>query len=724
MLSSSLKGKIIIPIVGLLFILVAFLTVYVSMVTADMGETLAEVTVEMTNVLSEERMLASSQAARNYLEVLERHNLMTARAISGSQPLLTFVRNWNANINRPGNRMAMYQYLSGRKDELGITSFVVADNVGNIILRSHDLATYGDSGLVSPPIALALHHGEASTVYSSTAAMAMGLSGAAPIWDVGGIIGTISAILEISTNEFVDGFGDVFNAEVTIFRGTESISSTLIHPQTGARAVGTHVAPHVAEVVLDRGEPLILDLMIFGILPHTAYYFPLMGWGGTPIGMFFVGFSTQYVMDTIAGVQAFTSRTTSHIQRFMTITGIIALVVVGGAMLLYLLRILKPMDRLMNNLNEMANGDVDLTKRLPITGRDEIAKTSGFFNQIMEDFRKMIATIKQQVGTLNDIGTDLAGNMTETASAMNQITANIQSIKGRVINQSASVTETNATMEQVTVNIDRLSEHVERQTNAVSESSAAIEEMLANIQSVTTTLVKNVENVRELKESADEGRSSLQEVVEDIQGIARESEGLLEINSVMENIASQTNLLSMNAAIEAAHAGEAGRGFAVVADEIRKLAESSSEQSKVIGNVLKKIRESMDKITRSTDRVLDRFEAIDQGVTLVAEQEETIRNAMEEQGHGSKQVLQMSGLVNEITQQVKGGSQQMLEGSKEVIQESKNLERATQEITNGMNEMAAGASQVNRAVSTVNELSGRTRENISLLAKAVSQFKV
>jgi len=192
----------------------------------------------------------------------------------------------------------------------------------------------------------------------------------------------------------------------------------------------------------------------------------------------------------------------------------------------------------------------------------------------------------------------------------------------------------------------------------------------------------------------------------------------------MENIASQTNLLSMNAAIEAAHAGEAGKGFAVVADEIRKLAESSSEQSKTIGTVLKKIKGSMDKITRSTDNVLQKFEAIDHGVRTVAEQEEVIRAAMEEQGEGSRQVLQASGQVSEITQQVKGGSQEMLEGSREVIQESKNLEIATQEIANGINEMATGADEVNRAVNSVNELTGQNRENISVLVQAVSQFKV
>jgi len=382
----------------------------------------------------------------------------------------------------------------------------------------------------------------------------------------------------------------------------------------------------------------------------------------------------------------------------------------------------KPISLLTLALNDVASGD--LTKRLPDQGEDEIGQASRSYNTSMEEFSKMISSVKRQSNELSDIGTNLASNMTETAAAMNQIAANIQSIKGRVLNQSASVTETNATMEQVTVNINKLSGQVDRQTSAVSVASSSIEEMIANIQSVTATLVKNVENVRDLQESSELGKSSLQDVASDIREIARESEGLLEINSVMQNIASQTNLLSMNAAIEAAHAGESGRGFAVVADEIRKLAESSSEQSKVIGDVLKKIKESIDKITRSTDNVLNRFETIDQSVKTVAEQEEVIRNAMEEQSQGSKQILAASTQVGEVTQQVRGSSQEMLEGSKEVIQESKNLEKATQEITNGINEMAAGAEQVNKAVNTVNDLTGRTRENITSLVQSVSGFRV
>ena len=401
----------------------------------------------------------------------------------------------------------------------------------------------------------------------------------------------------------------------------------------------------------------------------------------------------------------------------------IAFVIAGLVIAFFLGRsIVKPIVNMAKSLTFIGEGD--LTQSVAISSKDEVGELASYFNETLEKLRSLIFLIKNQAGKLNNIGDDLASNMNETASAVNQITANIQSIKGRVINQSAGVTETNATMKQIIDNINRLNEHVERQTASVSRSSSAIEEMLANIQSVTQTLIKNIENVNELSSASEIGHQGLQEVAADIKEIARESEGLLEINSVIENIASQTNLLSMNAAIEAAHAGEAGKGFAVVADEIRKLAESSSEQSKTISDVLKKIKTSIDRITQSTNTVLTRFEAISGGVKLVANQEADIRNAMTEQGQGSKQILETIGNLNEITHQVKDGSIKMLEGSKEVSQESKNLEKVTQEITGGMSEMATGAHQINVAVNRVNELSVENKESISLLIREVSRFKV
>jgi methyl-accepting chemotaxis protein len=279
-------------------------------------------------------------------------------------------------------------------------------------------------------------------------------------------------------------------------------------------------------------------------------------------------------------------------------------------------------------------------------------------------------------------------------------------------------------MEQLVTNINKLNGHVDNQSSNISQASSAIEEMVANIRSVTQTLSNKSANVRILTDASEVGRCGLQDVVADIQEISRESEGLLEINSVMQNIASQTNLLSMNAAIEAAHAGEAGKGFAVVADEIRKLAENSGVQSKTISAVLKKMKDSIDKITRSTGNVLNKFEAIDSSVKIVAEQEDHIRSAMEEQGEGSKQILDGVSNVNSITSQVTVGSQEMYEGAKEVIRESGNLEKATQEITYGINEMASGAEQINIAISEVNNISYKNREAISSLIREVSRFRV
>jgi methyl-accepting chemotaxis protein len=401
---------------------------------------------------------------------------------------------------------------------------------------------------------------------------------------------------------------------------------------------------------------------------------------------------------------------------------VIALLV--AASIFFARTISRPIVKVVDNLKDISEGEGDLTHTIAINSNDEIGDLALYFNKTLEKIKNLVSSIKREAASLNSIGSDLASNMSETAAAINQITANIQSIKGRVINQSASVTETNATMEQVVTNINKLNGHVEDQADTISKRSAFIQAMVNNINSVNQTLQKNLDNVKSLKEASEIGRTGLQGVSSDIQEIAHESEGLLEINAVMENIASQTNLLSMNAAIEAAHAGEVGKGFAVVADEIRKLAESSGEQSKTIGNVLKKIAESIKKITKSTENVLNKFEAIDSGVKTVAEQEEIIRHAMEEQGEGSKQLLQGTGNLNEITKKVKTGSEEMLEGSKEVIKESQNLEKATQEITGGINEMASGADQINIAVNHVNEISAKNREGINTLLREVSRFKV
>ena len=375
-------------------------------------------------------------------------------------------------------------------------------------------------------------------------------------------------------------------------------------------------------------------------------------------------------------------------------------------------------------LRLLSKGEGNLSQRIKIKRFDEIGQVADLFNKTMDRICDMVILVKDQSINLSNVGNELSENMNQTAKAVNEISGNIQKITGQVMNQSASVTETNATMEQVMENISRLNSHVEAQTESVSQSSTAVEQMLANIQSVTNTLIKNADNVDQLIMASETGRNSLEEVTRDILGIAKESQGLLEINSVMENISSQTNLLSMNAAIEAAHAGEAGRGFAVVAGEIRKLAESSSAQSKTISEVLNKIKKAIDKISKSTEIVLEKFKDIDTEVSTVSRQESNIRSSMEEQSIGSKQILEAIGRLQEITQQVQQGSSKMLEGSRQVIKEGANLAAATQEINSGIGEIAAGANYINSAVERVRDISDDNKEHIGALSKEVERFKV
>jgi len=415
-----------------------------------------------------------------------------------------------------------------------------------------------------------------------------------------------------------------------------------------------------------------------------------------------------------------------QLQNFTIVFVLIMIIIIAITVYVIVNTSLKPLINVSVILKDIAQGEGDLTRTIPFPEKanDVISDISRHVNQTLVKIRNLVVNIKKESGILFEIGNDLSQNMSNAAAAVHEINANIQSINTRIKRQGASVNETHETMGHLVTGIHGLDEHIEKQSASIDQASSAIEQMVANVNSVTETLIKNGENVKTLTEASEVGRTGLQEVSLDIQEIARESEGLLEINSVMENIASQTNLLSMNAAIEAAHAGESGKGFAVVADEIRKLAESSSEQSKTIGNVLKKIKASIDKITKSTANVLSKFEDIDSSVKTVSQQEDIIRNAMEEQGSGSKQILEGVGEITDITRQVKGDSRKMLEEAKDVIKESENLERATYEITTGMEEMSVGADHINVSVNQVNEIGYKNREAIDILRKEVSRFKV
>ncbi|MDR0476108.1 MAG: methyl-accepting chemotaxis protein [Treponema sp.] len=339
----------------------------------------------------------------------------------------------------------------------------------------------------------------------------------------------------------------------------------------------------------------------------------------------------------------------------------------------------KPIRSIVSTLKDISEGEGDLTRIISVNSKDEIGDLAYYFNLTIGKIRDLVRVIKYKVNGLNHTSFELSVNMGKTSAAVQQISSNLDNMENLMVKQENGVLESSKAVGDIKDNIDSLKKMIEEQTNSMNMSSSAIEEMTANIHSVTQTLAENSKNVSKLAEASENGKTGLQMVAQEIQEIARDSEGLLEINSAMNTIASQTNLLSMNAAIEAAHAGEVGKGFAVVADEIRKLAESSGRQSKTTAAMLKKVKASIDSITKSSNEVLSRFGAIDSSVKTVSVHEQNILHAMEEQEIGGKQILESISRLRDITHSVRKGSEDMAQSGEALVMETDEFLKTSQE---------------------------------------------
>ena len=416
--------------------------------------------------------------------------------------------------------------------------------------------------------------------------------------------------------------------------------------------------------------------------------------------------------------------TVNTLQTSMIVIGVVILLT--ALLIVYLIArtIIKPIQTAVSALQNIAHGEGDLTVRLPVQGNDEITDMAEYFNETIAKIGVSIQQVGVNSNTMEEIGDELASNMTETASAVNQISANIDGVKQQAMTQAASLTETAATIEEIVRTIKQLNGSIETQAASVAQSSSSVEQMVANIASIGQTLGKTDEVIRSLTTATGDGKATLVTSNTVTQKIAEESGSLMEASSVIQHIASQTNLLAMNAAIEAAHAGEAGKGFAVVADEIRKLAEDSAMQGKTITATLKTLSGEIETLSASSKTVEEKFNAIFTLAEQVKEMSARLTESMREQENGSKEVLTAIKSINTVTIEVQAGSEEMLKGGEGVAKEMQKLDGLTRVITDSMNEMASGAVQINNAVQEVSEITQRNKASIENLAQEVSKFKV
>jgi len=386
-------------------------------------------------------------------------------------------------------------------------------------------------------------------------------------------------------------------------------------------------------------------------------------------------------------------------------------------------KMVTPVQTAVNALKDISQGAGDLTVQLPLIGNDEVTQLSDYFNKTIEKIRLSIQSIDNNTNSMQSIGDELAQNMTDTAQAVHKITENIDGVTHQALTQTSSVAQTAETVENIIKTIKQLNTSIESQASSVSVSSSAIEEMVANIASITNTLEQTDGVIKTLANATADGRDIIVNTSSVAQKIAEESGSLLEASSVIQHIASQTNLLAMNAAIEAAHAGEAGKGFAVVADEIRKLAEESSGQGKAITTTLKALSGEIETLSTSSKIAGEKFNVIFTLSDQVKNMSTRLTEAMREQENGSREVLGAIRTISEVTVEVEQGSDDMLKGGEGVAKEMQNLDNLTNIIASSMKEMSTAVTQINNAIQGVKEITQKNKYNIKNLVQEVSKFK-
>ncbi|WP_027728569.1 methyl-accepting chemotaxis protein [Treponema sp. C6A8] len=385
---------------------------------------------------------------------------------------------------------------------------------------------------------------------------------------------------------------------------------------------------------------------------------------------------------------------------------------------------IKPLKDVSSAISGIASGDADLTKRLNATANDEIGEVVQGFNKFSEKLQAIIGDVKNSKDELMVAGENLNSSTQDTASSITQIIANIDSMKRQIEGQNQSVNQTAGAVTEIASNIESLGRMVQNQSSGVTQASAAVEEMIGNISSVNTSMDKMAYSFSDLRSNSQVGIDKQRAVNERIEQIETQSQMLQEANVAIANIASQTNLLAMNAAIEAAHAGEAGKGFAVVADEIRKLSETSTAQSKTIGNQLTNIKESIGEVVAASSEASIAFEAVSKKLEDTDALVMQIKSAMEEQNEGSKQITEALHNMQDSTLEVKNASAEMEEGNKMILAEVQSLQDAAMHMTSSMEEMSIGAKKINETGVTLKEVSEQIGGSISQIGEQVDQFKV
>jgi len=412
---------------------------------------------------------------------------------------------------------------------------------------------------------------------------------------------------------------------------------------------------------------------------------------------------------------------TSLIKNMVVITLFLSLLTVGVS-IIFSRWLKKYFSRLEIIFKKIAKGDAKA--RVNYETHDEIGELMGYFDESLEHMQGMLSTLKAGMMRIIEIDEILVTDMDKAQDASQQIQYNIDNLKAEMLRQASGVTEILSTVEQSIRIIGLLDSSIESEEESVAQSLDQMNHMTEKIQNIVNLLRNNNESIKTLLEKTMSGKEGARTANQVISQIAERSDSLLEASLVIQNIASQTNLLAMNAAIEAAHAGESGKGFAVVADEIRKLAEESNMQGKQIALVLKETIDVIKHLISAGSGAEKVFDKVYEMTGDISDREDKIEDELKEQTQVTISMKNMMGTIKETGVGIRNGAAEMLDGNNAVFDEMKKLDALTRLINESMEYIANDATEITRRIVNANDQTQKNRKSVESITSIMNNFEI